>query len=123
MDSTWRALQKVGQAYKPQRIKDEMRRVGFENIKVEVRKFPMGTWPKDRHLKEVGAWGRNLMQTGLDSYGLGLLTKGLGLDADEANHIINSATAEANRKISAHVYWEWYLPPSSYSTIHANKAI
>src|SRR5690606_12811568 len=95
MNATWAALEKTKQAYKPLSIRDEMEKAGFVNITVKRRKFPMGSWPKDKLLKEIGKWGKILMSTGLESYGLGLLTRGLGLDTDEAIKLIEDASNEA----------------------------
>ena len=40
--------------------------------------FPIGTWPKDPHLKEIGRYQAVQEVHGIDSYASGLFTRVLG---------------------------------------------
>lgn len=43
------------------KLEDWLRDAGFVNISTKVLPLPMGTWPKDKRLKEIGAF--NLIST------------------------------------------------------------
>ncbi|KAI9759715.1 MAG: hypothetical protein M1840_003100 [Geoglossum simile] len=48
---------------------------GFNNIKEEVYKTPIGTWPKRVDLKEIGKYTKAVLLEGLDSYSLALFAR------------------------------------------------
>jgi len=56
---------------------------GFVNINEERYKIPVGMWPKDKKLKEIGAY--NLMQflDGLDGISMAVMTRIRGWKAEE----------------------------------------
>lgn len=59
-------------------IEDWLKEIGFINIQVKKYKCPIGTWPKDKKDKEIGAWNLLRLQTGLIGYFLRLGTTQLG---------------------------------------------
>ncbi|KAH0545427.1 hypothetical protein FGG08_000428 [Glutinoglossum americanum] len=61
-------------------IKAKIEAAGFEDVKDDIYKCPMGTWPKDKRLKELGLWGALSMLEGLEPYSLALLTRVLKWD-------------------------------------------
>jgi len=107
MKQTFAAMVKTNTAYSPFKVRDDMKAAGFVDVVIEKSKLPCGTWPKEKTLKDLGRWGKVMMETGLESYGLGLLTRGLGLTAEEALHLIDTAVEEAKR-VRAHAYWITY---------------
>ena len=60
-------------------LTDGMRRkveaAGFRNIEEYGLKAPLGSWPADRRLKEIGAWCEYAFTTGLEGWGMQVLTK------------------------------------------------
>jgi hypothetical protein len=52
---------------------------GFVNVTVNIHKVPVGTWPKNKKQKEIGAWNLLLLQTGLEGIYMRLLCTQLGL--------------------------------------------
>ncbi|EFX00611.1 methyltransferase type 12 [Grosmannia clavigera kw1407] len=65
--------------------KEKFIEAGFVDVKQEVRKLPIGAWPKDPKLKEIGrAQSYQELQV-IDSYTPGLLSRGLGWSAIEIN--------------------------------------
>ncbi|KDB27304.1 hypothetical protein H109_00881 [Trichophyton interdigitale MR816] len=81
--------------------------VGFTNITTQKYKVPLGTWPKDKHLKTVGAF--NLLQ---HTEGLGgianlpLIKKGW---QPEEIEVLLSKTREDLRNRSIHAYFNFYV--------------
>lgn len=47
---------------------------GFEDVHEENYRWPLGQWPKDKTLKELGAWGRMHIDMGAENWVLRLLT-------------------------------------------------
>lgn len=57
------------------RCTDLVRETGFVDIHEEIRKWPIGPWPRDKQLKEIGAVNLEHWLAGVEGYGLYLLTK------------------------------------------------
>jgi len=84
--------------------KDLMIKAGFEDVQEHVFKWPIGTWPKDRAMREIGLWSRENTVEALEGLAIGPLTRHLGWSADEVK--ILCAKARADIKNSAiHSYW------------------
>lgn len=48
----------------------------FENVRSVEKLVPLGTWPKDKHLKEIGKFFRaQFLEAGLESYTLALFAR------------------------------------------------
>jgi hypothetical protein len=58
-------------------LEDMMRQVGFVNISVRIFHIPIGTWAKNRVLKQVGLYWRTILIDGLQPIALGPMTRGL----------------------------------------------
>ncbi|KAJ5358162.1 hypothetical protein N7541_005320 [Penicillium brevicompactum] len=57
------------------RCTDLVRDTGFVDIHEEIRKWPIGPWPRDKQLKEIGTVNLEHWLAGLEGYGMYLLTK------------------------------------------------
>ncbi|KAK9852255.1 hypothetical protein MYU51_008659 [Penicillium brevicompactum] len=57
------------------RCMDLVRDTGFVDIHEEIRKWPIGPWPRDKQLKEIGTVNLEHWLAGLEGYGMYLLTK------------------------------------------------
>ena len=64
-------------------IAQHMRDAGFINVTERVFYTPIGPWPKNRHLREVGLYWRAVLMEGLEAIALGPLTRGLGWTKEE----------------------------------------
>lgn len=63
-------------------------------------KLPLNTWPADKAQKELGAYFLLTAQTGFEAFGLALLTRQLGMSADEVRIIVDGSKKDAkNRNI------------------------
>ncbi|KMU74285.1 UMTA protein [Coccidioides immitis RMSCC 3703] len=79
---------KVGDVFgKSFRIVDEMtdmiKSAGFVNVKKRTFKWPIGTWPKDPKLKEIGLYNKLGWEEGLDGWANFLFTNYLGWTLEE----------------------------------------
>jgi ubiquinone/menaquinone biosynthesis C-methylase UbiE len=56
----------------------DIRAVGFTSVEERKFKWPIGPWPKDRKLKEIGIWTRAHLDAGLEGWTMRGLTTVLG---------------------------------------------
>lgn len=66
-----------------QHLKKWIEDAGFVNVTDTVAKVPFGTWPKDKSIKEIGAWNRLQIEQGLDGFAKAPLTRALGWSLEE----------------------------------------
>ncbi|KAH7185114.1 S-adenosyl-L-methionine-dependent methyltransferase [Fusarium flagelliforme] len=57
---------------------------GFVNVQGRRIKVPVGTWPKDKTLKQWGAWNRHFLLEGLEGFSIRGLTEMLGWKYEDA---------------------------------------
>ncbi|KAK2795571.1 hypothetical protein FQN51_000425 [Onygenales sp. PD_10] len=81
---------------------------GYINIREEIKRFPIGAWPKDPHLKELGRFWMENIVSGVEVYTLGFIGKVLDWDEAECRVLIAKATAEL-RDRKNHLYSDMYV--------------
>lgn len=78
--------------------------VGFENTHLEQKIVPVGTWPKDKHLKEVGRWFRvQFLEMAIEAYTLALFTRVGGWENAEVQ-VLLARVREELKSNKMHVY-------------------
>jgi hypothetical protein len=60
-------------------MRKDIEDTGFTNIHERVYKDPIGSWPADPKLREVGKWTLLGLDLGLEGYALATLTRVLGV--------------------------------------------
>ncbi|KAL1646551.1 hypothetical protein SLS58_003137 [Diplodia intermedia] len=77
---------------------------GFVNVQTRMYKIPLGPWPKDPKMKEVGLV--NLMQylDGLEAFSFRMFTNVLGWKLEEVK-VINAQVREELKSKSIHPYY------------------
>lgn len=84
-------------------LKGLIKKAGFEDVTEKVYLIPLGPWPKDQKLKELGKWVSVSTQDAVEAYGLRLYTQVLGWSPDPAR--IHFALVKAQlRRPSVHAY-------------------
>lgn len=68
----------VAPTYKPL-----MEKAGFVDVVERKLKWPISTWPRDKHYKDLGAWYLANLDAGLEGLTLALFTRGLGWTPEE----------------------------------------
>jgi SAM-dependent methyltransferase len=77
--------------------------VGFE-VRLVRKKTPVGSWPKEKRLKELGRWTLAVVESGMEAYAMALFTRVLGMDAGKAKEICTGAFMDLkDRKV--HTYY------------------
>ncbi|KAL8874547.1 MAG: hypothetical protein Q9174_000134 [Haloplaca sp. 1 TL-2023] len=96
-----------------------MKDAGFQNVKAEKFVWPVGTWPKDKHLKEVGAWNYLQIMEGLEAFTFQLFTQHLGYSKAEVEVIcanIRKEMKDPRLHIMFHLYVVYGQKPDAAST-------
>ncbi|KAF5000492.1 hypothetical protein FGRMN_1659 [Fusarium graminum] len=88
--------------------KEKMIKAGFVDVHEEIRKIPIGGWPKDPVMKEVGKCQMIQSCAAIDSYTPMLLGKILGWGQDEMQVLMAKAKKEL-RDPSIHIHMPVYF--------------
>jgi len=97
-----------------------MKEAGFTGpIHIKNHKMPIGTWPADKALKEVGAFNQVACEQGLEGFGVFLGTQVLNYNFEELQ-VIFAQMRQCIRNKSYHAYYPAYAPPSA--VIHRDRA-
>ena len=92
------------------RAEQKLKDAGFEDIKSEAFKLPMGSWPKDPKLKAIGTYNRAQFLQGLNGIAMGLFTRLLDWKPEEVEVFVARIRSDVNNP-KLHGYWrELYSP-------------
>jgi SAM-dependent methyltransferase len=90
----------------PRSWKEQVERNGFVDVREVLYKLPMGPWPKDKRLKEIGAVERMMLLEGFEAYMLRGYTQVLGGDPNTLQVILAQARRElSDSKIHTYVFY------------------
>ncbi|EXA36829.1 hypothetical protein FOVG_12710 [Fusarium oxysporum f. sp. pisi HDV247] len=83
---------------------DEFEKAGLKNITEKKVKVPIGTWAKDKDLKQWGAWNRQFLLQGLEGFSIRSLTELLGWEYEKAQVFLVEMRKELlNPKLHSYV--------------------
>ena len=85
-------------------LKKWMEEAGFVNVDVRPFKIPIGTWPADKRLRDIGAVQLVAMLEGLESLTLGFYTRLLGWTPQKVQEFLVPVRQEF-RSRNIHAYW------------------
>lgn len=76
----WECGEKFGKSFRiAEDSKELMEAAGFVNVTYRTFKWPIGPWPKDPKMKEIGAFNRLGWDEGINGWAMFLFTKYLGV--------------------------------------------
>ncbi|KAF2732352.1 S-adenosyl-L-methionine-dependent methyltransferase [Polyplosphaeria fusca] len=87
---------------------ERMRRAGFVDVRERVVKVPVGGWPKDARMKEIGRYQREHMAMGIEPYTYGFIGKVLGWTEEECK-VITAKVVNEVRDRSLHLYIKFWF--------------
>ncbi|KAF4472630.1 hypothetical protein FALBO_469 [Fusarium albosuccineum] len=88
-------------------LKSRMAEAGFTDIVETIFKWPMNTWPQDHKYKELGAWQKENMNLGLESFSMALLTRAHDWTKEQVDALLDEVRKDLiNKRI--HAYWPIY---------------
>jgi len=104
------AAQKAGLTLKisGEFLRRRMTEVGFENIVVREFKLPVGPWPANSRLKEIGRFQLVAMLEGIYGLTIALWTRFLGWNAQEVEVFLALVRNEF-KSTKVHCYWPLYV--------------
>ncbi|KAL8687197.1 MAG: hypothetical protein Q9218_006561 [Villophora microphyllina] len=86
----------------------QMREAGFVDITIKEFKLPIGQWPKEKKLKEAGAFGLVAMLDGIEGLTMAFWTRFLGWKAEDVAAELVKVKREFQSK-AIHGYWPAYV--------------
>ncbi|KAG0126685.1 S-adenosyl-L-methionine-dependent methyltransferase [Tuber indicum] len=104
------AADKMGQEFKIAASLDQfILDAGFDKVRHEEMKVPLGTWPADKKQKEIGAFLLLTTEHAFEAFGMALLTRALGMGIPEVQELITAAKRESrSRKIHPYTNQHFY---------------
>ncbi|KAL3424472.1 methyltransferase domain-containing protein [Phlyctema vagabunda] len=98
-ENTKKCCEVLGREYSPgPKLKERVEAAGYENVTEIVVPVPVGIWPRDRKLKEIGAWNYTILNEGLEAICMRMWTAVLGMTADEVVVILAKMRSEMRDK-------------------------
>ena len=92
-----------------ERMEDMLETIGFVDISVRMEVWPLGTWPKDKGLKERGMWGRLGLIDSLLPFSMALLTRIGGWNSDEVAELCEAAKGELMAKTNRYYSLGYFI--------------
>ncbi|KAF1833620.1 S-adenosyl-L-methionine-dependent methyltransferase [Decorospora gaudefroyi] len=89
-------------------MKQRMLDAGFVDVHEKLVKVPLGPWPKDPRMKEIGRYQREHVSMGIEPYTLGLLGKVRGWSEAECRVMIAKVVSDIRNK-AIHLYVCFYF--------------
>ncbi|KAL1980829.1 hypothetical protein VTN96DRAFT_3483 [Rasamsonia emersonii] len=103
------AFEKAGYETRPgPNLEQWFREVGFENIHVQKYRAPMGVWPKDGHLKQIGLWNLHQAGTGFEAAAMAVLTRYEAWTPAEVTVLVAKARNDS-RNPDIHPIFDFYV--------------
>lgn len=85
-------------------LEEKMREAGFVNVSVRMFHVPIGTWPKNRVLKTVGMYWREVLLLGVEPIALGPFTRGLKWSREQVEvFLVDVRRAYGDTKCHSHM--------------------
>ncbi|KAL1971475.1 hypothetical protein VTN31DRAFT_2096 [Thermomyces dupontii] len=109
-DEVYSAFEKAGYEVRPgPKLEQWFKDAGFVNIHVEKFVIPYGVWPKDPHLKKVGAWNQAQAEAnGFEGFAMAALTRYKNWSKEEVMILASQARADGrNRNI--HMMFNFFV--------------
>ncbi|KAF9871155.1 hypothetical protein CkaCkLH20_11324 [Colletotrichum karsti] len=91
-------------------IRNYMVEAGFEDVKMDVYKWPSNSWPRDTKFKELGIWNNEQVLEGLEGFTMAPLTRALEWTPAEVNVLLMNVRKDVNNR-AIHAYWP-IVPPN-----------
>ncbi|KAF2654986.1 S-adenosyl-L-methionine-dependent methyltransferase [Lophiostoma macrostomum CBS 122681] len=85
---------KTGMTFRTvEHMKEHMEDAGFVDVVEEKFIWPIGPWPSDPHLKDLGRWGERNWADGLEGWVIALYTRVLGWSYTQVQDFVKSFRA------------------------------
>ncbi|KAH6628145.1 S-adenosyl-L-methionine-dependent methyltransferase [Chaetomium tenue] len=103
------ATRKMGREACPgPKLEGWVRDAGFTNVKHERFRLPIGSWPKDPHLKQVGLYNISQIMTGLEAFSLRIFCDVLGWKKEEV-FVLLAAVRNELKDSKLHAQFDFHV--------------
>jgi hypothetical protein len=85
-------------------LKTQAENAGFVNVEINKYKIPIGTWARDKKLKLLGAYQKEVLMMGLEAFSLAIFTRLLGWSKNKVDSFLEGVRQELKTS-SYHWYW------------------
>ena len=84
------------------KLEQWVREAGFTNVRHIRYSLPIGGWPKEQRLKEIGMFNLHQMLSGLEAYSLRIYSQVLNWETDAFNDLLHKVKKDLmNKKMHA----------------------
>lgn len=91
-------------------LKERMIKAGFVDVQERKEVWPLGDWPKDKRLKDIGRYGKIGAVESAEPFGLALLTRVEGWSTERAMATIKKAKKDLESKQGGKYYCQgWFV--------------
>jgi len=109
MEGLVEACNKIGRTLDPApSMEGWTKDAGFQNVKVDTMRLPVGSWPRDPRLKEVGTLMDVNFIEGVEAFTAALFKDVLGWPQDDVT-ALNENVRSAIRKGDAHAIFDYHV--------------
>ncbi|KAK1765975.1 S-adenosyl-L-methionine-dependent methyltransferase [Phialemonium atrogriseum] len=103
------AARKIGRDPCPGvKLEERVREAGFKNVTHRRFKFPVGPWPKDRNMKEIGMYNLAQVLQGLEAFSLRLFCDVLGWQKEEVL-VLTSKVRKELKSPAIHAQFDFHV--------------
>lgn len=81
---------------------------GFQDIHVLKYVIPMGTWPKNEHLKSIGAWNALQAQSGFEAAAIAVMTRFESWGSAQVKDLVQRTLNDVRNR-SIHAIFDFYV--------------
>ncbi|TEA10617.1 Secondary metabolism regulator LAE1 [Colletotrichum sidae] len=82
---------------------------GFRSLMHDIKKVPVGSWPKDAHLKSIGSYAHAMIYDGLHGNTIGSFTRGLGWSPEEVEVFLVQVRKEmTDNAVHPYIFYHSY---------------
>ncbi|KAL1953628.1 hypothetical protein VTO42DRAFT_2414 [Malbranchea cinnamomea] len=89
-------------------LKGWMEQAGFTNITEKCYKLPIGPWPRDPRMKEIGSWNQLQFLQGAEAWSMTLLMQAYGWTAEQVQAQVAQVRNDA-QNMRIHAYYLMYV--------------
>ena len=86
-------------------LKTKFENAGFTNIKVVDKKIPMGSWPRNGKLNDIGTCQLDIFLSGLEAFSLAIFYRCLGWSSVELQALLARVRNDVTKNSGFHWYW------------------
>jgi hypothetical protein len=97
-------IQIFGKELAAKKYKQYMLDAGFLDVVEVPLIWPQNTWPKDKHLKELGRWNLANLLDGLEGYSMAVMTRAHGMSSKAVQLMMVEVRKDMRNK-AIHAYW------------------